>query len=101
MRTPFAALALAGLISLPVFALNAPQDRQDERQKQDKKDERGANREGERKAAEYHFRQEDAPKLRQHYKNIEKVDTAHRSELVPADVYPMIGENGCIRYRLP
>jgi Ni/Co efflux regulator RcnB len=41
-------------------------------------------------AAEYHFRQEDAPKLRQHYKNVEKVDVAHRQTIaagaqLPAD----------------
>jgi Ni/Co efflux regulator RcnB len=29
---------------------------------------------------DYHFRPEDAPKLRQHYKGIEKVDVAHRGE---------------------
>jgi Ni/Co efflux regulator RcnB len=29
---------------------------------------------------EYHFRPEDAPKLRQHYKNINKVDVAHRGD---------------------
>lgn len=74
MRTSFAVVALAGLISLPVFTLNASPDRQDAKREQ------GANREGEHKAAEYHFRKEDGPKLRQHYKGIEKVDRARRAE---------------------
>ncbi|SPF34617.1 putative integral membrane protein [Candidatus Sulfopaludibacter sp. SbA4] len=72
MRTLFAVVALAGLISLPALTLQGAQDR---------KDERSANREGERgKAAEYHFRPEHAEKLRQNYKHIEKVDVAHRPE---------------------
>jgi Ni/Co efflux regulator RcnB len=71
MRTLFAVLALAGLMSLPTPTLLGSQE---------KKDDHGANREGERGKAEYHFRPEHAEKLRQNYKHIEKVDVAHRSE---------------------
>jgi Ni/Co efflux regulator RcnB len=39
-------------------------------------------------AAEYHFRQEDAPKLREHYKKIEHVDVAHRPEYVAGGHLP-------------
>lgn len=39
-------------------------------------------------AAEYHFRQEDAPKLRQHYNRIEHVDVAHRTALVAGGRLP-------------
>jgi Ni/Co efflux regulator RcnB len=34
------------------------------------------------RARDYHFRDEDAPKLRQHYKNVERVDVSHRTALV-------------------
>jgi len=39
-------------------------------------------------AAEYHFRQEDAAKLREHYKKIEHVDVAHRHALVAGAKLP-------------
>jgi Ni/Co efflux regulator RcnB len=69
MKRTFWASAIAGiaLLASPVASLYA--QGHDEH----------ANREA-RGNEEYHFRQEDAPKLRQHYKNIEKVDVAHRGE---------------------
>lgn len=33
-------------------------------------------------AREYHFRQEDAPKLREHYKDVDRVDVTHRTTIV-------------------
>jgi len=40
------------------------------------------------RAAEYHFRQEDAAKLREHYRKIEHVDVAHRHALVAGAKLP-------------
>jgi Ni/Co efflux regulator RcnB len=37
---------------------------------------------------EYHFRQEDGAKLRQHYKNIEHVDVSHRPQYVAGGRLP-------------
>jgi Ni/Co efflux regulator RcnB len=68
MKRPLLASTITGiaLLASPVTCLYA-QERHDQ-----------ANRE--ERHEEYHFRPEDAPKLRQHYKNIEKVDVAHRGE---------------------
>jgi Ni/Co efflux regulator RcnB len=64
-----ASLGLAAAISLP--AQERPPERQQERGQQERaQQERGKDQEHAR--GEYHFRQEDAPKLRQHYKNINR-----------------------------
>jgi Ni/Co efflux regulator RcnB len=63
------ALSAAALVSGPaLFSAPNPQEHHEAEAKRDH--------------AEYHFRQEDAPKLRQHYKKIEHVDVAHRTALV-------------------
>ena len=71
-----ATLGLAAAISLP--AQERPQEeRGQERAKQDQKGH-----------AEYHFRQEDAPKLRQNYKNIEHVDAKNRGHYAAGERLP-------------
>jgi len=62
-------LSAAAISSGPaLFALPSPQEHHDA--------------EARDQHAEYHFRQEDAAKLRQHYKKIEHVDVTHRTALV-------------------
>jgi len=69
------ALSAAAIGSGPaLLALPSPQEHHDA----DAKEQRG----------EYHFRQEDAPKLRQHYKKIEHVDVAHRAAFVAGGRLP-------------
>jgi Ni/Co efflux regulator RcnB len=63
-----ATLGLAGAIAAPTYA----QDRAKE----------------EAPRAQYHFRQEDAPKLRKNYKNISKVDVHNRGRFVAGEVMP-------------
>jgi Ni/Co efflux regulator RcnB len=69
MKRPFLASTITGiaLLTFPLTALYS-QERHEEQTNREEQHE------------EYHFRPEDAPKLRQHYKNIEKVDVAHRGE---------------------
>ena len=72
------ALSAAAISSGPaLFASPGPQERRDDAQA------RAPEQHG-----EYHFRQEDAPKLRQHYKKIEHVDVAHRTAFVAGGRLP-------------
>jgi Ni/Co efflux regulator RcnB len=76
-RLLITAVGLLGMSSAPaLFAQERPEEAQQQRAAD------------QRHAAEYHFRQEDAPKLRQHYKNVERVDVAHRGALVAGEQLP-------------
>jgi len=73
-----AVTAAVTAVAIPMRAL--PQDRpehQDERARGE-----------ERQKPEYHFRQEDNQRLREHYKDINKVDRAHREHFVAGGHLP-------------
>lgn len=75
------------LIAISAVALSsAPALRAQERhdQAQDRREDAKDRREdrADEHAREYHFRQEDGARLREHYKKIEHVDVAHRAALV-------------------
>lgn len=78
-------LTVVSIIALSSAPALSAQDRHD-----DGRDQRDAQAGDQREqhAAEYHFRQEDAPRLRQHYKHIERVDVSRRVSLVAGGQLP-------------
>jgi hypothetical protein len=70
-------LAFAGA----ALAQDREREQRDQRDQRDQKENRGQ----EHGRAEYHFRHEDAGRLRQHYPDMEHVDTRHRGRLVAGE----------------
>jgi hypothetical protein len=70
-RLILATVTAVGLLVPQTFASPVPQERGEQK-----------------KAAEYHFRQEDSAKLREHYKDIEKVDRNNRPHYVSGGRLP-------------
>lgn len=64
-------LSVAALFSLPAFPQKPPAEEPSHGQ-----------------GAQYHFRKEDAAKLRQHYDNINRVDTRNRHHLAAGQELP-------------
>jgi Ni/Co efflux regulator RcnB len=81
LLTAVSALALS--CAPAIFAQEHHDDAQDHPSQDRKDDAQRADRDARPDAGQaYKFRDEDAPKLRQHYKNVEKVDVSKRTALV-------------------
>ena len=75
-------LGLAAAISLP-----AQERPQEERGQQQQREQERA-RQDQHGRAEYHFRQEDGRRLRDHYKDIHRVDVNHRGRYIAGERLP-------------
>lgn len=82
LHTAALVLGVAGFALAPA-ASAFTQERHDEQ-----RDQREEQREEHRARPEYHFRQEDGAKLRQHYNRIDRVDVHHRPEYVAGGHLP-------------